>query len=180
MSVENYKELKQKNLCDSFLETGYYMGSGVHRAIQAGFEKIFSIEISSIHVKNGKKHYEDNILLGQVEIINDDSRNLYETIKQYPNKRFLFFLDAHADQSIEHERSVNCPVLEELEAIKKHPIKDHVILVDDMRLFRSQSAWARDILVDKIVEELHKINPNYKISFLKGVSENDVLCASIN
>lgn len=179
MSSEDYKNLRQKYFCDYFLETGYYMGSGVDRAIHAGFEKIFSIEISSIHVENGRKRHQDYITLGQVEIIQDDSRNLYETIKQFPTKRFLFFLDAHADQSFHHERSINCPVVEELEAIRKHPIKDHVILVDDMRLFRSQSAWARGIIIDKIIEELHKINPNYKISFLKGVAENDVLCATI-
>lgn len=179
MSAEDYKNLRLKYYCDYFLETGYYMGSGVERAIKAGFEKIFSIEISSIHVENGKKRHENYITLGQVEIINDDSRNLYKTIKQFPNKRFLFFLDAHADQSNQHEKSIACPVIEELEAIRNHPIKDHVILVDDMRLFRSQSAWARGILVDKIITELHKINPNYKISFFKGVAENDVLCATV-
>lgn len=179
MSAEDYKKLKQKYLCDYFLETGYYMGSGVDRAIQVGFEKIFSIEISSIHVANGKKKHQNNILLGQVEIINDDSINLFKTIKQYPHKRFLFFLDAHADQTLEHEKSINCPILEELEAIRNHPVKDHVILVDDMRLFRHQATWARGILEDKIINELHKINPNYKISYLEGVSKNDILVATI-
>lgn len=177
MSSNDYKQLKDKNSCDYFLETGYYMGSGVHRAIQAGFKKIFSIEISSIYVANGKKHYENN---NKVKIIHDDSKNLYETIKDFPNKRFLFFLDAHADQTSEHEQSINCPILHELEAIRKHPIKNHVILVDDMRLFRSQSAWATGIYVEQILEQLHTINPNYKITFLKSFTENDVLCASIH
>lgn len=180
MSFNDYKNLRLNHYCDYFLETGYYMGSGVDRAIQAGFEKIFSIEISSIHVENGKKRHESYIALGQVNIIKDDSRNLYETIKNYPTKRFLFFLDAHADQSFIHEKSISCPVLEELEAIKKHPIKNHVILIDDMRLFRSQQAWARGILVDKLINELRKINPLYKIKFLKGVAENDVLCATVD
>ncbi len=179
MSSEDYKNLRLKNYCQYFLETGYYMGSGTSRAIQAGFEKILSIEISSIHVENGLKIHKNEILLGQVEIIKEDSRNLSSIISKYPTKRFLFFLDAHADQSLLHEKSVDCPIIDELEAIRNHPIKDHVILVDDMRLFRSQSAWANGILVDNIIKEIYKINPHYKITYLKGVTDNDVLCASI-
>ena len=69
--------------------------------------------------------------------------------------------------------------MEELEAIRNHPVNDHVILIDDMRLFRSQKDWAKGLLIDKMVTELHKINPRYKISFLKGYTDNDVLCATI-
>ena len=42
---------KFKNKTQSFIETGSYMGDGIQLAIDSGFEKVYSIEISESHYK---------------------------------------------------------------------------------------------------------------------------------
>jgi hypothetical protein len=179
MSSLDYKELKDTYNCDYFLETGYYMGSGVKRALDAGFKNIMSIEISTKHINYGKEHNKNEIELGILNLIQDDSKNIYNHIKNI-DKKFLFFLDSHADQDLTHERGeFICPVLQELKEINKHHRKDHIILVDDMRIFRDRRDWAYNIVLDDVINEIKKINKNYEIKYLDGFQKNDVLCAYI-
>ena len=60
----------EKYLNPVFIETGTYMGSGVHKAIDAGFEEIYSIEIDSKRYESCKKMFKD---YPNVHIIQGDS-----------------------------------------------------------------------------------------------------------
>lgn len=69
------------------------------------------------------------------------------------------------------------PVLQELEQIKKHPIKNHTILIDDVRLFGTIEFDY--VTLDQIIDKVLEINPNYNISFVPGYVQNDILVAQI-
>jgi len=61
--------------------------------------------------------------------------------------------------------------MEELEQIRKHPIKNHTIIIDDMHCCGT-------ILFDYLTKEdiAHKIleiNPNYVITFVDGGDEGE-------
>jgi hypothetical protein len=56
----------------------------------------------------------------------------------------LFWLDAHTDE--------DCPVLKEIDAINRSDV-EHVILVDDARLFDALTAWPRKSDVIKALED---------------------------
>lgn len=73
-----------------------------------------------------------------------------------------FWLDAHAGNSATAGR-IYAPLLHELEIIGAHKIKDHVILIDDIRLF-GQGIWV-NISVDKVMAIIRAINPKYTFRF---------------
>jgi hypothetical protein len=54
--------------------------------------------------------------------------------------------------------------LDELAVIAQYPIKNHVILIDDMRLC-GLGNW-RYVSREKVIEAIMKINPSYEIEFV--------------
>ena len=71
----------------------------------------------------------------------------------------------------------NSPILQELDQIKKHHIKSHTILIDDVRLFGTHEFDY--VTLDQIIDKILEINPSYKISFVPGYVNNDILVAQI-
>lgn len=70
----------------------------------------------------------------------------------------------------------------ELEQIKKHPIKTHTIMIDDVRLFGSPEFDF--ITLDKVKKKLKEINSDYTFEYadskIKGkIQKNDILIAKI-
>ncbi|HWV47791.1 MAG TPA: hypothetical protein VN039_17475, partial [Nitrospira sp.] len=53
----------------------------------------------------------------------------------------LFWLDAHYSGGITACGDQHSPILLELEHIFRHPIRGHVIVIDDARLFGADSAY---------------------------------------
>ena len=72
-----------------------------------------------------------------------------------------FWLDSHwsgvADVGCDPETI--CPILYELDQIKKHPIKSHVIMIDDIRLMIPEHF---KVTKEEIVNKIMEINPAYK------------------
>ena len=75
-----------------------------------------------------------------------------------------------------------CPLLEELSAIGSLERKDHIILIDDLRIINTAFPWGEasygniDFL-EQIKIKILSINENYKFSTLNGHLQNDVLIA---
>ena len=70
-----------------------------------------------------------------------------------------------------------CPLLSELRAIAEHPVKDHVILIDDIRYFWQGIAPWKNVTVSQIVRMLVEVNPFFWIRFEQGVTPADILVA---
>jgi hypothetical protein len=165
---------------DIFIETGSYYGKGIDWALEAGFETIISIEITDYYYKLCKEKYRDN---KNVTIILGDSSKVLHTIIKKINKNIVFWLDGHyTEQTTNFSDDAGWfPIIKELEAIKKHKINNHTILIDDWRCFDSSYCYynkhkiSQDVIKNKIME----INPNYKISFEDGYIESDILIAKI-
>ena len=70
--------------------------------------------------------------------------------------------------------------MRELDLIAEHHIKNHTILIDDVRCFGRDGVvdWST-VSLDLVVEALRKINPAYAISYEQGITRNDVLVADI-
>jgi hypothetical protein len=102
---------------------------------------------------------------------------------EFRNKT-MFFLDAHVDHADIHFYKKRCPLIEELEAIKSIERKDHVILIDDLRILTTTFPWGENSygkinFLEKIKEQILSINANYKFATLNGHIENDVLLAYV-
>ena len=164
LGIQLLKSIKHDS--DVFVETGTNTGKGIETALEAGFKKIISLEIEEKFVSLCKEKFKNE---SEVYIYNCDSgKDLLNLVKDV-NEKMLFWLDGHADYSI--------PLLNELEQIKKLKRKDHIILIDDVRMF-GHPLWCH-LSKEQTIKKLHEINNNYNITYANTPNGiNDLLIAS--
>lgn len=144
-----------------FVETGTFGGLGVDAALACGFEQIRTIDILYTHTLYTTENHQnyDNITY----YTGDSSVLLGEMIADI-DEPITFWLDAHHFPVIEGAQ--NCPLMEELEHIKNHPVKTHTILIDDMAC--AAKAEFDFITIEMLKEKIKEINPDYTIYFVAG------------
>lgn len=180
-------DLSKFNNNKIFIETGTYVGDGVQSALDAGFKKIFSIELDKQRCKAAIKRFRGQ--KKNVKILYGDSGSVLPKLLKLVKKPCTFWLDAHyCGEALEEGIAIAnkwCPMEEELEAILNHPIKTHTILIDDMRCIDLQHI---DVMTglpvgfpgkQNLLKKLKEINSNYTIDYLPGHIPNDVLVAYI-
>lgn len=162
-----------------FVETGTFGGDGIQKALDAGFEEIYSIDIDPLLIRNTRYRFQgkNNIHLA----VKDSSYQLWDIIETI-NEPVVFWLDAHNGFPDPLAVNVkNTPILEELDQIKRHKIKNHTILIDDLHC--CQTLLFDFLTLDQIIAKVLEINPDYRISFVAGGNEgeypNNILVASI-
>ena len=166
------QKILKENLNSVFFETGTNIGRGVLEAANAGFKKIISIEIDEeLHNKSKSKFINNNDYSGvEFQLHLGDSRVLLPKLIESIDERITFWLDGHEFYDI--------PLVEELTAIKNHKIKNHTILIDDVRMFNSPE-W-NEVGHVNIVNLLKEINKDYEISYHDSPhGHNDILIAKI-
>lgn len=169
------QEVLVKYVNPIFVETGTANGGGVEAALNAGFEHIYSIEINQPRQLENLERFRG---IRGITLITGDSGVELEKLIPLIDKRATFWLDAHFEKRRRGMRT-RCPLYEELETIATSPIKDHTILIDDMRVV-GKEVWGRAMSKDLIIEHLLKINSNYRISFEDNrITENDIMVAQI-
>lgn len=174
--------LKQYKRGEVFIETGTYRGDTIYIALEAGFNKIYSCEIYPPLFDAAVEIFKENT---KVSISPDESPVFIAKTLQYLNEEqgywgdygnFTFWLDAHASGPLGGGSSVGTPVLDELRAIRDNSNnKDHTILIDDKRLFGC-GEWG-GVTEEDAMKLIYEINPAYKIAYLDGVIEKDIICA---
>jgi hypothetical protein len=101
-------------------------------AVKDNFETIFSIELSHELFQQCSIIFKEH---SHIHILHGDSAHLFPAILQKLKEPALFWLDAHYSGDITAKSDIETPIMLEIAAILKHHIEDHVILVDDARLF---------------------------------------------
>jgi hypothetical protein len=151
-----------------YIETGTDNGVSLEKAINSGYKNIITIDI--LECAHTRKKFESNTNVRFVQ--GSSSEVMWDLIKDI-NEQIVFYLDAHlfGDQ-VSH----NLPLLTEIDIIAKHPIKNHILILDDVRLF------ATDMRLDinVITKKLKQINPDYIIWFADDeVAPRDLLICSL-
>jgi hypothetical protein len=128
--------LKQYSL-DNFVETGTYLGDTLDHIAKCGV-RCTSIELSRELYEAARKRFNGykNVRLVQ----GDSGKKLPELLKEI-NKPVLFWLDGHYSSGITASAENHTPISTELQAILSHPIKQHVILIDDARCFDGRNDY---------------------------------------
>ena len=132
-----YKQMVMKSFADrnraisSFVETGTYQGDMVE-AVKPIFKNIWSIELSEELAAKAAKRFEGN---GSIQILQGDSGKVIEQVVAKLEGPALFWLDGHYSEGVTAKGDLNTPVVKELECIVSSKNPDHVILIDDARLF---------------------------------------------
>ncbi|OIO20033.1 MAG: hypothetical protein CO029_00775 [Candidatus Magasanikbacteria bacterium CG_4_9_14_0_2_um_filter_41_10] len=121
----------------TMLETGTYKGDMVFK-MRNVFKKIYTIEL-------GKKLYEDACVrlkdFSHITLLHGDSGEKITEILTSIKEPTLFWLDGHYSGGETALGNLETPVIAELKSILKHPVKNHVILIDDARCFNGEKDY---------------------------------------
>ena len=122
---------------DIFVETGTYQGDTVY-AMRRVCKRIFSIELGKELAKKARLRFSRN---ANIQILEGDSTVILPQILKSIDTPCLFWLDAHFSGGITVAGSSPTPILDEVKAIIEHPVRRHVVLVDDSRLFVGKEGY---------------------------------------
>jgi len=115
----------------TLIETGTFRGEMVE-AQRNFFDKIYSIELAP-------KLWEEAVKLFQpdkhITILQGDSGKVLNDVVSQLSAPGIFWLDGHYSAGETAKGDKECPIYEEVDAIFKHSNLNHVLLVDDARLF---------------------------------------------
>ncbi len=130
------------------VETGTYRG-GMIATVKRDFDEIYSIELSEkLHVVARERFAKDK----RVKLICGDSGEELPRVVERLACPALFWLDAHYSGGETANGIEGNPIMKEIACILKDR-KEHVILVDDMRLFGADPAYpTSEALVAEITE----------------------------
>jgi hypothetical protein len=154
-----------------WIETGTYLGDGIQSALNCGYDKIFSIELSKNLAEDATNRFRTNELVQVIE--GRAHTKLPEILKNFSNEKIIFWLDAHYSACGTAGEDDPNPLMKELSAIenwkKQKKAKTPIILIDDMRTFSySQSGFS----LKEIFDSLKRIDENYLFEFADGYQEH--------
>lgn len=113
------------------VETGTYQGAMVE-AMKRHFDHVFSIELSKELYEAAKKRFKKDT---NVEIIQGDSGSELANLMPRIKHPALFWLDGHYSSGSTAKGVKETPIFEELDHLLRLPEVNHVVVIDDARLF---------------------------------------------
>ena len=121
----------------TLVETGTFLGAMVE-ASRDTFTRIISIELDAKLHRQAQRKF---ARFAHITILRGDSAAVLPEVLKGLSEPCLFWLDGHFSGGITAKSDVETPILQELAAILRHPIKGHVILIDDARAFTGQGGF---------------------------------------
>jgi hypothetical protein len=165
MPISSHELVKFTNRI--FVEAGSYMGDGIASALKAGFEEVYSVDISSGQYDYCQNRFKDD---KRVHLYLDDCGIWLDKILNQINEPCTIYLDANG-WKYETEHPFNTSI----EALVRHGKKHHTILVDDM----NHSKEPFDVVQSSLLSsssytgnQLRRINSNYSLYIIDSHLED--------
>jgi hypothetical protein len=149
LSLTLTEEILGNYKTDVFVETGTYNGGGVQIALDVGFPKIYSVEMSDYFYEYCCKKFSKN---DNVKLFHGTSEEYLPEIIKGIHTKITFWLDAH------EFGGGKSSLYNELAIIAEHPLKNHNILIDDRKYFHT---WKVEESV--VIDKVKAINKDYQI-----------------
>lgn len=121
----------------SLVETGTYLGEMVQAQIPY-FDKIISIELSDDLAAKAKIKFTNE---NKVLIVHGDSGKELNKVLETVSQPSIFWLDGHYSEGITALGEKVTPIFDELIAIFRGKKLNHVLLIDDARLFNGSDGY---------------------------------------
>lgn len=133
----------------AFIETGTYLGETA-AFMAPHFSRIATFELSAEFAANARKNL---AMHKHIEVIEGDSGETLPAFLPTLKTPALFWLDAHYSGGKSARGALDSPIGQEVFAVLNHPIKTHVIVVDDARDFLGLSGYPTIGHMRKLVEK---------------------------
>jgi hypothetical protein len=135
-----------------FIETGTYKGKMIY-AVLPHVKQIFSIELDYKHYLNAQRRFAG---YPGIHIIHGESGHILPQLLDKMAQPCLFWLDAHWSGGSTARGDLQTPIMQELECILNHiRADDHVILIDDARLFVGANDYPTIEVMKEFILRLH-------------------------
>ncbi len=155
-------KLHQKTKYGVFIETGTFLGDMIH-AIYPFFKTLYSIELSQKLAKTAQNNF---ILQKNIKILQGDSTLILPQVLAQLAEPAIFWLDGHFSGATTAKGKLNTPILAEIEAIAMHPIKQHVIAIDDIHLFNGENDYPKK---EDFIALIKNSFPNHQQIFIANM-----------
>lgn len=149
-----------------FVETGTYKGDTVAE-MKKVFGSVISIEVDEALYRKARARFERD---PHVSIRHGDCVSELPSVLAGLREPAVFWLDGHYSGGETGKGEVEDPVLISLEQIAAHPVKNHVIFIDDARTFDGREGRPD---ISEVFVKLKKINPRYVLRV-----QNDIIVAA--
>ena len=97
----------------------------------------------------------------KIQIVQGDSGEKLPEVLHHISEPILFWLDGHYSGGFTARAALDTPVADELRTIFAHPVKNHIILIDDARLFNGTDDYPT---IEELEMLVHSFRPDYQIS----------------
>jgi hypothetical protein len=114
-----------------FVETGTFLGETT-LAMADLFERCWTVEIDRALFEQAAAKFAGR---AHIKALHGDSETLIVDILKEIDAPAIFWLDGHYSHANTGRGTADTPIVNELAKIFEHPIKRHVILIDDARDF---------------------------------------------
>jgi hypothetical protein len=122
-----------------FIETGTFAGETV-AAMLDHVDRIVSIELDASLAAAARARFAGR---PEVTILQGDSSELLGQVLDGLTEPCLVWLDGHYSGSITAQGAQPSPISAEVDAILRHPVRRHVVLIDDARDFSGRDGYPR-------------------------------------
>lgn len=159
-SILSYKKQFNPKI---FIETGTYKGEMLD-SMNNKFEKMYSIELGKELYQKAKEKYKNS---KNIALFQGDSGTILPILMKKVKEPALFWLDAHYSGGETVKGFLETPVEKELETILNHPIKTHIILIDDAKDFTGKRDYPTADKIKNLAEShgylFEMKNDNFRI-----------------
>lgn len=128
----------RSEVVSTFVETGTYFGKTTQQLAKV-CDQVITVEIDQVLYERAVDLFRDD---NRVTVLQGDSADVLPKVLAELDRPALFWLDGHFSGGVTGGPK-EPPILSELEALLQHPIKDHIIVIDDARLFRGRGGYPR-------------------------------------
>jgi hypothetical protein len=128
-----------------FVETGTFAGDTID-AVADRFDRVYSIELDPEWHRRAVERFRGR---PAITLLQGDSGVRLQEVLDTLTEPALFWLDAHYSGPLTARAALDSPIVNELETILSHPVRGHVVLIDDMRDFSGTGGYPT---ADAVVE----------------------------
>jgi hypothetical protein len=153
ITIAEYQEKYKHTI---LIETGTFRGDMIE-AQKKRFKEIISIELAVHLFEKAKKRFKND---KNIKIVQGDSGKVLPIIMKDLKEPAIFWLDGHYSAGITAKGETECPIFEELDAIFNGNKLNHVLLIDDARLFTGKDDYPT---IEKLTEYVKSKNDQYQV-----------------